>query len=179
MVGVTLPATPPVRSAKSRHFSIDEMDIEVTRRKSKVESQKQKSKAQRLIFLLSFFGFLLVHVVDSEESAGEGESFAVGYEERGVNGSGGRECDACHEQGASEDAHCRSEAKLQKRFFHLSFDIGHHECPIKKKKTKINPLSALEAVLLVQTATKTCLQASLQTVFIITLLLCELKHSKR
>ena len=95
---------------------------------SKVESQKskvesRKSKAKRLIFLLSFFGFLLVHVVDSEESAGEGEGFAVGHEERGVNGSGGRECDACHEQGASKEAHCRSEAKLQKRFFHLSVDI--------------------------------------------------------
>ena len=51
-------------------------------------------------------------VVDTDEGAGEGEGFAVGYEEWGVDDAGRRECQPCYKQGASEDAHCCSEVQL-------------------------------------------------------------------
>ena len=64
--------------------------------------------------------FVAVVVIHTDEGTGEGEGFAVGYKERGINDAGRGKCQPCYKQGAPEDAHCCSEDQLQKRLFHCT-----------------------------------------------------------
>ena len=61
---------------------------------------------------------------------------------------------------------------------HFIFSFDFITVAIKLEKNKQNLLSALEALLPRQTVTKTCLQASLQTVFTTDLSLYEYKALK-
>lgn len=61
---------------------------------------------------------IAVVIIYTDERSSERNRLAVGYKERGIYDPFGRECQPCHEQCASKDAHCRSEDKLQKRLLH-------------------------------------------------------------
>ena len=56
---------------------------------------------------------IAIVIIHSDEGTGEGEGFAVGYEERGINDAGRGKCQPSYKQGTPEDAHCRSEENLK------------------------------------------------------------------
>lgn len=53
-----------------------------------------------------------VVVVDADEGAGEGENFAEGDEDGGVNLACGRQGYSCDQQCAPESTHCSSKQEL-------------------------------------------------------------------